>query len=289
MTAADDTRLHALDDVLDRVEASGRTGDEGLLGTIVAVVRRAPSASDLDALPGDLFAVVDALDSSPTLRRALTDPGTSEDGRRQLAHTLLDGKVSGVAADLVADAVALRWAGGRTLAAALERQAVRAQLMVAERAGNLEESEDELFRFSRTVESTPAVRDALSDRSVDVVGRRQLVQDLLQSRATPTTVVLASRAVAARDRSFAHTMEGFVALAAAQKNRVVATVRVAQALEPEQRSRLQATLSRQVGREVMLQEILEPDVLGGIRVELGDEVIEGTVAARLEQARRLFG
>jgi F-type H+-transporting ATPase subunit delta len=289
MTAADDTRLHALDDVLDRAEASGRTGDEGILGTIVAVVRRAPSPADMDALPGDLFAVVDALDSSPTLRRALTDPGTSEDGRRQLAHTLLDGKVSGVAADLVADAVALRWAGGRTLAAALERQAVRAQLMVAERAGNLEESEDELFRFSRMVESTPAVRDALSDRSIDVAGRRQLVQDLLQSRATPTTVVLASRAVAARDRSFAHTMEGFVALAAAQKNRVVATVRVAQALEPEQRSRLQATLSRQVGREVMLQEILEPGLLGGIRVELGDEVIEGTVAGRLEQARRLFG
>jgi F-type H+-transporting ATPase subunit delta len=288
MSAGDAARLRALDEVLDRAEASGRTGDQGIIKTIVSVVQGAPSESVLDALAGELFAVADALDSSATLRRALTDPGTSEEGRQQLAHTLLDGKVSKVAAQVVAEAVTYRWAGGRTLAAALERQGVRAQLMVAERAGNLEESEDELFRFARVVESTPAVRDALSDRSIDVAGRRQLVQDLLQGRASETTVVLASRAVAARDRSFAHTMEGFVALAAAQKNRVVATVRVAQPLAPEQRSRLQAALSRQAGREVMIQEILDPGVLGGVRVELGDEVIEGTVAARVESARRLF-
>jgi F-type H+-transporting ATPase subunit delta len=289
MSAGEDARLHALDEVLDRAEASGRTGDQGILKTIVSVVQGAPSANDLDALPGDLFAVVDALDSSVTLRRALTDPGTAEEGRRQLVHNLLDGRVSKVAAQIVADAVGYRWAGGRTLAAALERQAVRAQLMVAERQGNLEETEDELFRFARVVESTPEVRDALSDRGVDVVGRRQLVRDLLQGRASETTVVLASRAVAARDRTFAHTMEGFVSLAAAQKNRVVATVRVAEPLTDEQRTRLRAALARQAGREVMIQEILDPGVLGGVRVELGDEVIEGTVAARLESARRLFG
>ena len=77
-----------------------------------------------------------------------------------------------------------------------------------------------------------------------------------------------------------------MALAAAQKNRVIATVRVAQPLTPEQRSRLQAALAKQVGREVVVQEVLDEDVLGGVRVELGDEIIEGTVAGRLESARR---
>jgi len=288
MSAGSEARIQALDEVLDRVEASPRAGDQGILKSLVAAVQGAPSEADLDALPRDLFAVVDALDSSVTLRRALTDPGTPEEGRQRLAHTLLDGKVSKPAVQVVAEAVAMRWAGGRTLAAALERQAVRAQLSVAERQGNLEETEDELFRFGRLVESTPAVRDALSDRTVDLAGRRRLVEDLLRGRASDTTVVLAQRAVAARERTFAHTMEGFVALAAAQKNRVVATVRVAQPLDPEQRSRLQSALSRQVGREVMLQEIVDEHVLGGVRVELGDEVIEGTVASRLESARRLF-
>jgi F-type H+-transporting ATPase subunit delta len=69
----------------------------------------------------------------------------------------------------------------------------------------------------------------------------------------------------------------------------VATVRVAQPLTAAQRERLRETLSAQVGREVAVQEVIDPHVLGGVRVELGDEVIEGTVAGRLEQARRLFG
>lgn len=289
MSAGSEARIQALDEVLDRAEDRARTSDQGLLKNLVAAVQGAPSESDMGALSTDLFAVVDALDSSVTLRRALTDPGTDPQGRQQLAHGLLDGRVSKVAAAIVAEAVAMRWAGGRMLSDALERQAVRAQLAVAQREGNLDETEDELFRFARVVESSPGVRDALSDRGVDLAGRRQLVTDLLGGRATDTTLVLARRAVGARERTFAHTIEGFVALAAAQKNRVVATVRVARPLTAEQRSRLQASLSGQVGREVAIQEIVDESVLGGVRVELGDEVIEGTVAGRLESARRLFG
>jgi F-type H+-transporting ATPase subunit delta len=289
MSAGGEARLQALDEVLDQADARAASEDQGLLKNLAAVVTGAPQASHMAALPGDLFAVVDALDSSVALRRALTDPSTPEEGRRRLVHTLLDGKVSKVAVHIVEEAVALRWGGGRALSDALERQGVRAQLLVAEREGNLDDTEDELFRFARLVESTPQLRDALSDRTVALTARRGLVQDLLGDRATATTVVLAQRAVAARERTFAHTMEGFVSLAAAQKNRVVATVRVARPLTAEQRSRLQAALTRQVGRDVLLQEVLDEGVLGGIRVELGDEVIEGTVAGRLEQARRLFG
>ena len=99
---------------------------------------------------------------------------------------------------------------------------------------------------------------------------------------------LAKRAVGARSRSFDHTVETYVDLAAEQKNRVVATVRVARPLDDDQRSRLRTALTRQAGREVVLQEVVDPDVLGGVRVELGDEVLEGTVSAKLDEARRLF-
>ncbi|HWH99575.1 MAG TPA: F0F1 ATP synthase subunit delta [Propionibacteriaceae bacterium] len=286
--SAAETRLSALDSVLDDVYARS-TADSGLVGKVVGAVRGAPSASDIEAMSGDLFSVVDALDSSVSLRRALTDPTTSERARQKLVHNLLDGKVSTAAVDIVAEAVAMRWAGGGSFTAALERQAVRAQLMAADSDGNLENTEDELFRFARLVEANPDLRNALSDRSVPVSKRHELVEGLLADRGTPATVALAKRAVAARERTFAHTIEGFVTLAAEQKNRVVATVRVARPLSAEQRERLRQSLSQQVGREVGVQEIIDPDVLGGVRVELGDEVIEGTVADRLEQARRLFG
>lgn len=288
MSTGAETRLRSLDHVLDEAYAGG-TADKGIVARVIGAVQGAPRASDLDDLASDLFAVVDALDSSISLRRALTDPSTSEKGRQQLVHSLLDGKVSKTAANLVAEGAALRWSGGASFSAAIERQAVRAQLNQAEEAGQIGEAEDELFRFARLVEGNPDLRNALADRGVDVARRQELVTELLADRATPTAVVLARRAVVARHRSFAATIEGFVNLAAEQRNRVIATIRVAQPLTDDQRARLQASLTKQAGRPVALQEIIDPSVLGGVRVELGDEIVEGTVADRLEAARRLFG
>jgi F-type H+-transporting ATPase subunit delta len=263
MTAATDARLNSLDRLLD----DSKVGD---------------------TYATEMSAVVDALDSSATLRRAVTDPGTPEGARRALVHGLLDGKVDKAVVDLVAESATLRWAGGRTFAAALERQAVRAQLITADRRGQLEDTEDQLFRFARLVESNPELRNMLGDRGIDLKKRQELVGGLLEGRATESTIVLAKRAVAARERTFGHTIEGYVTLAAAQKNRAVATVRVTNPLSSDQRERLRAALRAKVGREVAIQEVIDPDILGGVRVELGDEVFEGTVSDRLESARRLF-
>ena len=263
MTVATDARLSSLDRMLNDSQVG-------------------------DGFASDMFAVVDALEASPTLRRAVTDPGTPESARRALVHGLLDGKVDKAVVDLVAEAATLRWAGGRTFAAALERQAVRGQLVAADRRGELEDTEDQLFRFARFVESDPDLRNVLADRAIDRSRRQELVGELLRGRATDSTIVLAKRAVAARERTFAQTIEGYVTLAAAQKNRVVATVRVANSLTEDQRDRLVAALTNQIGRQVTIQEVIDPDILGGVRVELGDEVFEGTVSGRLEAARRLF-
>jgi F-type H+-transporting ATPase subunit delta len=263
MSSQSEDRLSVLDKALDELTVDDRFSDE-------------------------LFAVVDALLSSPVLRRAVTDPGTPEGARQALVRGLFGDKVSKPVIELVAEGAAMRWTGGRTFAAALERQAVRAQLIAAERAGQLDETEDELFRFARLVESNPDLRNALSDRAIGLVPRQELVESVLRGKVTRATLALAKRAVVARERTFGHTIEGYVTLAAQQKNRLIATVRVAKPLTTEQRERLRKSLSNQVGREVALQEVIDESVLGGVLVELADEVIEGTVAARVHEAERHF-
>jgi F-type H+-transporting ATPase subunit delta len=278
MSLGEETRLSVLDGVLDEQLNAGPGLVDGAFG----------QADGRETMSTDLFAVVDLLGSSPVLRRAVSDPGVPEKARQQLVHAVLDGKISKPAVKVVAEAVVQRWPGSRTMLAAIERQAVRAEFFRAESAGQLEETEDELFRFARLVASDDALRGAVSDRSVPLVHRQQLVSDVLSGKAGESTIRLARRAVVARERSFDNTIEGYVTLAAEQKNRLIATVRVARSLTAEQVSRLEQVLSRQVGRSVFVQVVVDPDVIGGARVELGDEVIEGTVAAKLEGARRLF-
>lgn len=263
MSAANEDRLGVLDRVLDTQEP-------------------------VSTLAGELFAVVDAVDAQPVLRRSLTDPGLSVDQRKQLVARLLGGKVSGSAQYIVEEAAAQRWTGGRSFSDALERQGVRAEFRAAQAQGQLDEVIDELFRFERTIAGDGDLRAALANRGVALAGRVDLVTRLLDGRAHEATVVLARRAAGARERSVNDTLEAYLKLAADMRARGVATVHVARPLTAEQHERMRAALSRQVGREIDMHVIVDPAVLGGVRVEIGDEVIEGTVAGRLETARRAF-
>lgn len=238
------------------------------------------------ALPDELFSFVDALDSTPTLRRVLTDPSTAVDSRVALVRGLFGDTTREGATQVVTEAVTLKWSGGRHLADAIERQAVRAELKQA--GDGVDDIEDELFRLGRLVDANPGLRSALSDQARSRADRQDLVSDLLTGHASDTTVGLARRAVAGRSRTFTATLDGYVDVAAQLRNQVVATVQVARELDPEQLTRLKAALTAQVGRDVSIQQIIDPEVLGGVRVELGDEVVEGTVAGRLSEARRHF-
>lgn len=244
------------------------------------------STSPTVELADELFAVADLLVAQPSLRNALADP-TSQDGRRRsLAAAVLGNRISAAAVKVVGEAAALRWGSGSQLVAALERQGLRALFAVAHVAGRLDAVEDELFRFSRTVVSDQALREALDDRNVPVAVRRQLVADLLDGKAEAITVQLAQRAVGSASRSFELTVEGYLRLAAATQQRQVAVVTVAAPLDDDQRERLQAILAQKLNRQLTLQVLVDPTVLGGARVRVGDEVIEGTVAGRLAAARQ---
>jgi F-type H+-transporting ATPase subunit delta len=245
---------------------------------------------DAAALAEDLASVTSLLNREVGLRRVLTDPVQSGDSKAELAGRLLAGQVGGPAVDLVAGTVRSRWSQSRDLVDALEELTASADLIVAQRAGQLDDVEDELFRFGRILESSTALRQALTDRSAPASARSGLVARLLGGRANPVTERLVARLVTQpRGRSLEDGLRSMSGLAAARRDRMVAVVTSAVPLTDGQQQRLGAALARLYGRQMHLNLDVDPAVLGGISVQVGDEVINGTVAERLDEASRRLG
>lgn len=246
---------------------------------------------DVELLAEQLAAVTGLLDREVSLRRILTDPAQPGEAKAQLARRLLTGQVGDEALDLVSGMVRSRWSISRDLVDAVEELASVAEVIVAERADALDDVEDELFRTARIVASNPDLRAALSDPAATATAKADLVRALLDGRAHPVTVRLVARLVAQpRGRSLEAGIDALSKLAAARRGRVVAVVTMAVPLSDRQKQRLGAALAKLYGRQVHLNLDVDPEVLGGISVRVGDEVIDGTVASRLEEAaRRLAG
>jgi F-type H+-transporting ATPase subunit delta len=246
----------------------------------------ASAGTDPAALGEDLFAVTDVLAANPALRRALTDPARDGEAKAALVQRLFAGRVSGAAIDVLAGLARSRWSQAGDLTDAVETYATSALLAAAERAGRLDTVEDELFRFARTVEGNQGLRDAFSQRTAGPERKAELVRSLLQGRAAPETVRLAVQAAAhPRGLRTAQVLEHHVEAAAERRRQVVAHVVAAAPLTTEQRARLEAALQRRYGR-VRLNVDVDPDVIGGLRVQVGSELVDGTVSVRLDEARR---
>jgi len=245
------------------------------------------SAEGLAGLPAELFSVADLLDREKTLRTALADSGQSADSRSELAASLLSARISPLALRTVQEAVRRRWSSDADLLLGIEALADQAAFMVADDNGDLDATEDEIFRFGRAVDSSPELQMALTAPALSSAAKAAIVEDLLRDRSTDTTRLVLAYAVGhLHGRRIDAVVDDLAEAAARQRQRIVAEVRVAQPLDADQERRLASALSALKGRQVRLNVAVDPAVLGGVHVTVGDEVIDGTVAARLEQARR---
>lgn len=244
------------------------------------------AAGEAALLGDELFAVLAVLGKQGSLRRALTDPSASEEAKSALVRTLFAGQLSDATLDVVATVASGRWSATRDLLDGLERLGVLAHVISAEPSGAVDDLEDDLFRFSRIVAANPRLRDAITNKQVPQKHRQELVARLLDGKASPAAVRLAVQAVASREGSFEGALESYQKVAADRQHRVVAIVRTAIALTEAEQDRLVAALRHIYSRDVYLNLVVDPSVLGGMRIELGDDIIDGTVIGRLHDARR---
>ncbi|KAA0234128.1 MAG: ATP synthase subunit b-delta [Acidimicrobiales bacterium] len=160
---------------------------------------------------------------------------------------------------------------------------------IAKSEGNLEETEDELFRFARVVEGNDDLQSALSDPHIPAARRQQIVEDLLEGKASEVTVALASLIVGlGRGHDLPKIVDQLVDFSAADRSQAVAEVRSAVALSDAQVERLAGVLSEATGRSISVKNVVDPSVMGGIVTTIGDQVIDGSVRSRLNQLKEAF-
>ena len=233
-----------------------------------------------------LFALVDALDGSGSLRRTLTDPSIDAEAKAGLARRLLRGAQPEVA-DVVADLVSARWSSEDDLTEAVEELGFWALLASADAAGELVRVEEELFRITRALAHQREVRRALADTTASPERRAGLVEQMLAGNAADATLRIARRAaVTSRRRQFVVTLGHVGDLAAARRRRVVAAVTSRTELTPVQVERLRGILATAYGSDIQVNVTVDPSVVGGLRVQVGADVVDATVLSRLDDARR---
>jgi F-type H+-transporting ATPase subunit delta len=248
------------------------------------------AAAEQRKVAEELFAIVGLLEANPRLRRMLSDPAVHGDRRAQLAADVLGGSsLSDATKQIVEALVRASWSRPADLVDAADQMAAQALFAGAEHANALDEVEDELFRFGRILARESALRSALTDPSLPAERKIKLLDALLDDRVQDATRDLVRElALHPRGRTIDRGLEEYARVAAARRERLVARVRTAVPLTDAQLTRLGSALAERLGHDVHLNVELDPDLIGGLTVRVGDVLFDGSVSHRLALARRLM-
>ncbi len=230
-----------------------------------------------------LLAAALVLDREARLRTALSDDSADPADRLSIVAAVFGAYTASAQAVLNSLATS-RWSSADDFVAGVEQLGIRA---VAASAPSTVSISDELFALSTAVTSNPELELALGSKLGSAGGKISLVRGLLDGKASPQTIAILGALLAQpRGRRMAELVRYASTIVADVAGFTIATVTVANILTDLQASRLETALSAQRNGTVRINQIVDPSILGGMRVQIGDEVIDGTIANRLSDLRQ---
>jgi F-type H+-transporting ATPase subunit delta len=243
----------------------------------------------LSTLADDLTSAAAMLIRETVVRRYVTLPAEDAAPRVRLIERLVSDKVGQPALDVLKSAVSERWSAEHDLVDAVELVSRQALLIRAEKAGQVDEVEDQLFRVSRILDVQPRLSILLGDYEVPGDARVRLLRNVLKGASgdiNPITVELLSKTIELlRGAPAEDAVLDLAEVAVARRGEVIAHVSAAAELTDAQHTRLTEVLSRIYGHPVTAQMQIDPDLLGGLAISVGDEIIDGTLSSRLAAAQ----
>ncbi|TLK57551.1 F0F1 ATP synthase subunit delta [Glutamicibacter sp. V16R2B1] len=240
-------------------------------------------------LPKELFAVLQVLDTNSGLRRALTDPAREAADKAGLLASLLRGKVSADAEDTVKQLASTRWSSERDISDALETLAVTAVAAVAEQQANaagLDKLQKDLFDFTEVVSGNHQLQAALDDAQAPAEAKANLALKLVPGACSAAQLLLRQAVTAPRGMKPVRLVERFMELVAKRQQRWIAHIVSSRALTDVQVQRLEASLNKLYGRALKINVSVDPTLVGGLVIKVGDDIVDASVASRVAELRR---
>lgn len=269
-----------------RLRAASRAALAALTAEFDDVTGRLQSPG-LTTLADELGSVVGVLIAEPSLTKHLAEPTDDPSAKLRLVDRLFSGKVDEHTLELLKTAASQRWSTESDLVDGIEHAARLALLKRAEVEGEVDEVEDQLFRFGRVLDAEPRLAASLSDYTAPAAGRVELLNKVIDgSGLSGTAAALLSQTIShLRGERADEAVVDLAELAVARRGEVVAHVSAAADLSDAQRTRLVELLTRIYGHPVSVQLHVDPELLGGLSITVGDEVIDGSIASRLAAAQ----
>jgi F-type H+-transporting ATPase subunit delta len=240
------------------------------------------SSTDALATGTQLFAAARIIGESAQLRAVLADPSVAAEDKSSVVGQVF-AAIGVPARSLLSEIVASRWSTQDDLLAGIEEVAIRA---VASSTAAGESIEAELFTFGAAVSSDPDLELAVGSKLGSSAAKSALVTGLLADKASAQTIAIVDHLVQQpRGRRIGELLRSAASLVADQAGLAVATVVSAAPISPAQLERLRAGLAKSYGRDLRLNLVIDPAILGGVRVQIGDDVIDGSVSTRINDLR----
>jgi F-type H+-transporting ATPase subunit delta len=231
----------------------------------------------------ELFATARVLGESAPLRSMLSNPATDRDAKAAVVHGVFGGKVSEQTLSLVTTLATQRWSKQEDLLAGIEEIGIR---VIAASAPAEVPLDTELLAFGDAVSNNAELELALRSKLASAESKAVLIQRLLEGKASEQTIALIGQLVSQpRGRSIRVALRQAAAVLADQAGLSVATVTSARPIADAQLDRLRSGLSRQYARDIRINQVIDPSLIGGLRVQIGDDVIDSSVARRINDVR----
>lgn len=234
-----------------------------------------------------MFSIVDVIKVSSALTHALEGGSRDGESRAQLARSVFGGRVSDAVVDLVEGLVREDWSQRDDLQRAIEALGVDTILLGARREGVLSTVEEELYQTMRLYSDNRDLRLAFTTPNLPAEARHRFAEQLFHN-VQPWTVALIRRSIAREHHTIPGLLRRYTYAAARLAEHMVAAVTSAVPLTREQEDRLARILSAKYATAVKVHVSIDTAVIGGLRIYVGDDVIDGTIASRLESVRGAF-